>query len=200
MCDDALSSCNDGLAKFAVDFATRKPKGSEAACLARPTACGLEPAEPVHIDHARERRERLAAVLVIKPTQPAVTLRVSIEVDADAALSLGDGRVATGAERSLRTAAARRHWIESHKVPQIRIAPACQSHEDASVPTERWSIAVDDSTAEGFWCARWREKATRSAGNRSGAAASAGEIRWNLRHRPRDLAVVPADSARRAIA
>ena len=200
MCDGVLSPCNDAVTKSAVDFVAREPNESEACCSAGPMARGLEPAEPVQVDDFGERGKRLAAVFVIEPAQAAVTLRVVVEVNSDTALPAGDGCAATGAERSLRTAAAGRHWIESHRVPQIRIAPASQSHEDISAPTERWSMAVDDSTTEGFSCARWHEKTNRRTVSRSLATASVEGVRWNFRCRPRDLALVPVGPAGRAIA
>jgi hypothetical protein len=52
-----------------------------------------------------------------------MTLRVGSEVKADAALSLNDGRVATRAERPLRTTAAAWHGIESQRVPQVKRRP-----------------------------------------------------------------------------
>lgn len=50
---------------------------------------GSEPAKPVQVQYAGERGERLAALLVVEPTEAAMTLRVVVEVDADAALVLG---------------------------------------------------------------------------------------------------------------
>lgn len=82
-----------------------------------------EPAEPVHVDDAGERRKRLAALLVVKPAQPAMTLRIGIEVDADAALSGRDGCAAARAERSFRTTATAWHRIEGHNSSPRKIRP-----------------------------------------------------------------------------
>ena len=86
-------------------------------------ACGSEAVDGGHIDDPRQRRERLAAPFVVEPAQPAMALRIMIEVDADAALILGDGFAAARAERTVRTAAAARHRIESQRFPQKRLSP-----------------------------------------------------------------------------
>jgi hypothetical protein len=76
------------------------------------------------VDHMRQRREWLAALLVIKPAQSAVPMWIVVEVDADTALSLRDRFVAARAERTMRATAARRHGIESQEFPQVRSRPA----------------------------------------------------------------------------
>lgn len=79
-----------------------------------------EPAEPVQVGHSGERRERLAALLVIEPAQPAMALWIIVKVDAHSALPLNNGFAATRAIRPFRTAAATaaRHRIESQNCPQ----------------------------------------------------------------------------------
>ena len=95
-----------------------------------------EPAEPVHVDHAGDRGERLAAFFVVDAAQSAMALRVGFEVHADAALALSDGRATAGAERTFGTAATARHDIESHKFPQPRIARTLESHHGAAAPIQ----------------------------------------------------------------
>ena len=97
-----------------------------------------KPSEPVHVDDAGDRRERLAALLVVDAAQSAMALRVGLEVHADASLSLDDRCAATGAKRTFRTATTARHDIESHKFPQPRFAPNLKSHRGGAAPIQFW--------------------------------------------------------------
>lgn len=103
-------------------------------CMRRKTMLRLERPERQHMERVRQRSEWSAAPLVVKPAQPAMTLRIVAEVNADAALPFGDGLTATRAELSMRATAARRHGIESQVFPQKRIALSSGCHFDFPRP------------------------------------------------------------------
>ena len=106
------------------------------------SAAVLERPERQRFHRARQRLERLTAMLVVKAGQPTMPVRIVFEADLDARLFRGDGPVTAHAPGPVRAAAARRHWIEGHAILQMRFAVPSRWHADKARPRTVWSAAA----------------------------------------------------------